>query len=519
MAITRQAGTIYKLAADAKPTASLEQAGITLQNTDDRKKWVNSGTDWIPQELPVYKKYRVFKEGSTTYVTDINGRIMQSNTDTQIAVQAQIDTMGTEIVYDFVWDSALYTMNNPILLPSGAQGSTRLVRFYGSNFHPWRMTGGGCTRLDASSSFPTNRYFIEGNNPGSTSVLGCHVVVDGFQVSNLNNFATRNVGFIKLENGNLVNGGHTTVIKNIFSEYLWRCIHLVGGIWFSNFEDILSYNGNGTFVGDNVLLLEDGGHTGSINPTPKVNDFNRFVTLHADVGQMNEFLRIKSGGYNTFRNFFVDGVGYKTAPLNLDNTDTLTTHNNTFKNIQAIDLTVTPSPDNRQACLYLAGTSVQDNVFRELRLPNYPIALKISGTGVKDNDIEMAAYFGGAASINDTGASPTNIIRLFPGNNTTGTDVPITHTGGVSKIIDNRRGANHGGWIFFTSSLGQTVFNIPHGLFAAPQRAMVRDASNDAKGSFTFTVDATNIIITYPFGVRNTGASNIKFYWEAGVYP
>jgi hypothetical protein len=508
-------GTVTKLAADANPTATQYPAGVVLQNTDDRKRWISSGTEWILQELPIYKKFTVFKEGATTFVTDKNGRVVQSNTDTQIAVQAQIDTIASEQVYDLFWDTGIFSMNNPILLPSGGAGTIRLIRFFGSNFHPWRTTGGACTRLEPSASFPTNRYFIEGTNTGSTSVLGSHVVIDGFQASNLSNFTTKNVGFVKLECGSIVNGGHTTVIRNIFSEYLWRCIHLIGAMWFGIYENVLSFAGNTSFAGDSVLLLEDGGHTGTINPTPKANDFNRFASIHS-AGAMNEFLRMKSGGYNTFRNFFVDGDEYKTAPLNLDNTDTLTTHNNTFKNWGFIDLVHIPSPDNRQAVLYLAGTNVNDNVFREMRMPPYPIALKISGTGVKDNDIEMAAYFGAAATVNDTGANNTNIIRLFPGNNTTGTDTPITHTGGVSTIIDSRRGAHNGGSAFPTGNGSSLTFSFAHSLFKSPAWVSVDPGSaNILNNPFWYTWDATNITVTF-----NTAPPSAQFTlrWKAEAY-
>ncbi len=56
----------------------------------------------------------------------------------------------------------------------------------------------------------------------------------------------------------------------------------------------------------------------------------RFQTDYA----MNEAWRIKSGGYNVFRDCNIDGNIYKTAAINMNNTDTLTIHNNLFETEQ-----------------------------------------------------------------------------------------------------------------------------------------------------------------------------------------
>ena len=69
-------GTITKLAADANPTATQYPVGMYLQNTDDRKRWINSGTDWIILDFIDYKKFHVHKDGANYYITDINHRVV-----------------------------------------------------------------------------------------------------------------------------------------------------------------------------------------------------------------------------------------------------------------------------------------------------------------------------------------------------------------------------------------------------------------------------------------------------------
>ena len=40
-----------------------------------------------------------------------------------------------------------------------------------------------------------------------------------------------------------------------------------------------------------------------------------------------------AGGYNIFENMFIDGYKYRTATIELNNTDALTIDNNTFQNV------------------------------------------------------------------------------------------------------------------------------------------------------------------------------------------
>ena len=59
------------------------------------------------------------------------------------------------------------------------------------------------------------------------------------------------------------------------------------------------------------------------------------------------------------------------------------------------------------------------------------------------------------------------------------------------------------------------IYNIPHGMTPAPDFANVDAASNDARGDFKFTIDSTNIVVTYT-SATPAGTNNISLSWFAG---
>jgi hypothetical protein len=212
---------------------------------------------------------------------------------------------------------------------------------------------------------------------------------------------------------------------------------------------------------------------------------------------------------------FINGYKYQTAVLNLNNTDTLTIHNNTFRDNYIIDLIGIPSPDNRQANLYMAGTAVFDNEVFNLRAAPWSAdatTIKLSGTGVERNYIEIPALWGTTTKVTDTGSGQSNTIKIITGGGKiAGTEAPITHTGGVSRIIDDRRGAEKAGAT--SVSDGGT---IAHGLFSTPLWVRVTPSLANtivgvtAKNATTFTVS-----LKTDAGAAGTTQT---VYWEAGVY-
>ena len=496
------------------------QTGTELINTDDRQRWINSGTDWILQELPIFKKFKVFKDGATTFVTDNNSRIVQSNSDTQLAVQAEIDAMPSPpAVYEFVWDAGPFTLNNPIVFPSIPGATVKRVNMKGSAVSGYRATTGGTTCLIASTTFPTNRYMFELTNAGTSNSNGGMVEIDGFQATNVDNFPGGNfngvnVGFCKLEAGART-GFDDYIVTNCFGNYIWRMLHLIGAIWSGRFENILTYSSNATFTYDAHVLLEDGGHVSSNEPTPKVNRI-RNLQFYDALGQATDAIRFESAQYNQINNVFIGGRKYTNSVICLNNTEALPIHGNTLTDITVIDL-ATPTPDTRQAAVYLAGTACYGNTIRNLRIDTYPITVLISGTGVRHNDIELEAIWGNVASITDTGANASNTFRI-KGGATTGNATAITHTGAISRIIDTRKGATGGGTATFSGDGTTTAFNIAHGIFKSPAWVIVgpgNDATMTASPMW-WTWGATNITVT--FETPPVSARSVSLRWRAEAY-
>jgi hypothetical protein len=58
------------------------------------------------------------------------------------------------------------------------------------------------------------------------------------------------------------------------------------------------------------------------------------------------------------------------------------------------------------------------------------------------------------------------------------------------------------------------VFNIAHGMGATPTTVIVDPALAEARGSYTRSVDGTNITVTYAIAPPN-GSSNLSWFWMA----
>ena len=512
-------GTITGLAADSKPPAAATPTGTIFLETDTRKRYYNSGTDWIAQEFPVYKKYKVFKVGTTTYVTDIHGKIFQSNSDTQTAVQAELNAMPNQRVYEFEWDATVFNMTNPLTLPVAPQAVIKKVKHQGTGYIGTRKLDSFATCLSADATFPTNRYFFEVSDPSPTASTTAQLEIDRFQVYNGNAFTT-NVGFLKFEIGKY-NGFENCVATNIYGNYLWRGIHLIGGVWWGLFQNIHFQASSETYTqGDAFIIVEDGGHTGIDNDVPKVN---LFTNIHlAGVFEMNNAIRLRGCGYNTFRDVYIDGFVYRHSVISLEaNTTTLgSVGNNLFDNVVMIDLNAVPTPDNRKGTLYLGATGtnkVWDNYFQNMHGQAYPVTIRLEGANVMRNDIEFDAFYGNNVNVNDTGADPSNTIRIKGGNiNTSGGDVKITHTGETSRVIDTRRGAVRTGTATATGNGSQTAFNINHGCFASPALVTVTPYTVAASAPHYVGSSVTQINVIYATAPAN--AASLIWVWRAEVY-
>jgi hypothetical protein len=72
------------------------------------------------------------------------------------------------------------------------------------------------------------------------------------------------------------------------------------------------------------------------------------------------------------------------------------------------------------------------------------------------------------------------------------------------------------GTAVFSGDGTTTQFKIAHGLVGTPKVAIVTPSSNDAKGTFYITVDATYINVNYATAPPS-GTNNVVLYWSASV--
>ena len=92
---------------------------------------------------------------------------------------------------------------------------------------------------------------------------------------------------------------------------------------------------------------------------------------------------------------------------------------------------------------------------------------------VRGKDIEIVSFWGVASRVTYTGTDGTNTIRVKAGARITGADTPITHTGGVSRVIDSRKGATAAGSQNITGNGSTLQFDFAHGMFGYPAYAVV----------------------------------------------
>jgi hypothetical protein len=516
MAIQRWAGgRITCLSGDTKPTGVPDQT--ELVETDTRKKfYYNSGTStWIPQELALYKSFKVVKVGSTTHVINEQKRSVSSNTDTQLAVQAVLDTMVSGNSWEFVWDADVFTLNNPIVFPNTTgTGDVRATTFKGTGWVQQKNVAGGTTCLKPSATFPAGSFLMKTANEGDVTPKTSQVFIEKFQLYNEQN--PTDVRGILLEAGNLRNGHMCWSVKDIFANYIHTVINLKGLVWWGMFENINCNVSSANFIGDAVIKLESGGHDGSFGPTPNNNMFRNIQSGNGN-GEYNSFLDIRSGSGNFFDKILIDGRFYRNAAVYLSNTDQPTGAGpvayNTFRDMWTLDLEY-PIPNNVIAAIYMHGGTgnVSSNQFKNCNISNYPVALKMDDVNVFKNEIELVARWGGNTIVNDTGSGQANTIVVRPGLKVVANEEPIIHTGGVSRVIDMRKGAQNGG-LATSISDGST---ISHGLMTTPLWISVQSS---VAGEFASVTARTTTTFTVALRKHdNTAGTTQGVYWRAGLY-
>ena len=454
--------------------------------------------------------YYIFKDGSTYYAKNgITKGIEYSGSAADTVIQNAITTTLSLAKGGAIWFSADdFPINTPLDIPT----STAPKPLYLIGVPTYTRTMGTVFSVDVS--FPTGRYLFETSGATDTSTKLACLHMENIGAYNIN-FATINAGFLKYESDSV--GLHNAIrLENIYNQYMWRGVHLIGAVWWGSLKNLTFSDANSSFVGDADIKLENGSHTGVTNKWPKYLSIDNVLADHGGGagGNMKNSLTIIDGSYNTIKNYSVEGTKYTEAVFAL----TGQANNNIFHHLNVIDTSGTPSPDNRVGNLYLSGTTCYDNHFYDVKLATYPTYTVAIKNGAFRNTVEMAGYWGNQGAVDDTGAGISNVIKVIPGAQLAASPTAkVTTTAALVRIIDQRFGAYTTGVSTQSGDATTKAFNIAHGCYTTPLTYSVQAQTNDAVGPPTVTATSTNLVVTYPVAPP-TGSSNLVWVWTAGVY-
>lgn len=125
-------------------------------------------------------------------------------------------------------------------------------------------------------------------------------------------------------------------------------------------------------------------------------------------------------------------------------------------------------------------------------------------------------------TVTDTSAAAGDIVK------SNGTKYTRLARGTANQVLQVNSGGTDIGWAtvsLYTEGKGSTTksgdasattFTQAHGLAGTPTFYTVTPTSEDAKGPFWVTIDATNITINYSFAPP-TGTSNLTYNWRAAL--
>lgn len=491
----------------------------TVTNADTGTADIVGGDDWDAAatllnaytSAPDFANYNIYRSGSTYYYRNGTTKTITSNADASLLIQDVLTAINTTGgVISFSGDN--FQIDDPLDIATVAVTSVKPIYIFGVPTTQ-RTTG---TVLEATSSFPTNRAIIETSGATDGSDKTAQLYIRGLAFASTQ-IPTLNVNGIKFDVDS-VRVQRALTIKDCFFQYMYKGINLIGGIWWSLFDNIHFSAFNASYIGHSDILLERGTHAGAANVWPKYNMFSNINVLR-NPGELPSSLNIQDGSYNTFINYTIDGWKLTDCAWLFQNAHTFSVSSNTMYNPSFIDPQL-PSPNNTRAAIVFDGAGVLDNHVYCGSIPrNRTYSVAFVNSPVR-NMVEAKGYWGEALAINDAGAGADNTVTVLTGQETSTTPAKPTITGaaGLIKIIDRRKGFAIDGLSATQSGNGSTtVFNIAHGLYAAPLYADAKPYTTDSLGSFTTTSDATNVILTYSVPPPS-GTNNLRWYWRADCY-
>jgi hypothetical protein len=461
--------------------------------------------------------YYIFKDGTNYYAKNgLTSAIDYSGSVADVVIQSAITAVLATTNGGVI---ELGPHNFPIITPLDYPTSTGPKPLILRGVRSYHRDMG--TVLDIQSSFPTGRYVIETSGCTNGSLKFPSLYLENLVFKNVN-FATTNAGCVKWESdaSSLVG---TIGAQNITAQYMWRGLHLIGGLWWNIFKNIKFFTSNSAFAGDFEIKLEQGVHTGAGNNIPKVNTFQDIrVSYHTDGSTMVNSLNCDAGNYNNFINYTVDANNYTDCVFLFTNKS----QNNIMIHPWTLDSTF---HSGTRGTLVFDGSTVLDNHVRLAKLTkmgtdstnSYQV---VFANGSYRNSVELVGYWGADLKINNVGTGDYNTLFILPGSQSTAATAPVkpVFTGSSTendkiRVIDQRKGAYTTGVSTQSGNASTTAFNITHNCFTTPLTYSVTPQTVDARGSPSITATSTNLVITYP-SAPPTGSSNLTWVWTAGVY-
>lgn len=471
------------------------------------------GLQRILGEEPV--TYKIYKDGSIYRAKSGSATGSDySGADASTVIQSAIDNADNGGM--FVIQSP-FTITAPIVIPDAA--NTLQKPFWIRGVYDPSRNGYG-TVITASSSFPNQRFMFE--TSALTGTRKSTLFLEKLYLYNPHGVglggSNLDIGGVKIEQVGSI--GADIKMRDMKIQYMWRGIHMVGYIYRLDMQNIYVFDSNTNFVGDFDVKFEKSSYLDKFKISSIINlQTSHLAGSSGGTGKMNNSIYL-DGAYNNFYGTVVDGWVYTNAPVYLKNAYT-----NHFYGLMIIDLNNNPTPDTRVGALVLDGSSAgvaSDNCFANVlhgvEAPNYPDAV-VFLNGAYRNTIELNAYFGGDARINDTNAGAEgNTVIVTHGHRITPsatTKIVIVSTN-KTKVIDTRYGATREGTSTQSGNGSTKIFNIAHGCFTTPGYFEAWPTSSDAQGTPSLFATSTNIVITYPVAPPS-GTNNLSWTWKAEV--
>lgn len=534
MAIIRLGNNNYQgLSSDTKPTNVPD--GALFYESDTHNFWDRISGAWSERSIVnIDTKYHIYKVSSSLYkaLNTETGLVQFTSTTPDVGALTNscigAMSLGGKIKYS---NDALLS-NTKISIPANQTGHQA---------RPYILEG----QADSTSSllgttFRIDTAFTDGNFLIESIAAGGSGFTQNLHIKNINFYNPYGKG----ADGNNINGGaspridagfvniesdtHSSIagcpfsIENCHIRYAHKGIRCAGYLWFGKLWNIGFSGPSSRFLGNYNLQFENGtGHA----DMPKLFNIQKISTMQTGAGgnggSLNRSISI-GGGYHHIAHIFIDFGTYNDYVFGLTQC-----FSSSIYDVKTIDLVnnetgeATCLIDNTSADgVASSGNYASQNIWMR-DCVFQPVAsapsLKFKN-GAWRNEVSMAGYWGGAATISDAGAGVHNVVEILHGHaSAASTPTKITSTNSLVKIIDKRVGSSNRGIKTLSGDASNKVFNIPHGCFTTPVDYDARPITADAFGTYDLSADGTNIIVTYKIAPPGN-TNNLKWKWSAEVY-